>query len=132
MAKHRAETILVEGERSEKREYELGITTAALVMAETGSVVLDRRDRIENRASTLVETHIVVVEPSQIVANIADALATRKEMRSAGRWGDFQVIVTGPSRTADVEKVLVIPAHGPRRLILVLCDEKVDLSALNR
>ena len=122
------EDVIIEGDATDKRDYQLGVTGAALVIAESGGIVLDRKCRTDNRASTLVETHIVVVEPGQVVDTVSEALARRAELRAAGSWGDFQVIATGPSRTADIEKVLVIPAHGPRRLEVVLCDEPVDLA----
>ncbi|HPB95453.1 MAG TPA: LUD domain-containing protein, partial [Polyangiaceae bacterium] len=69
---------------------------------------------------------------SQIVPTVAHALVARSVKRKSGAWGDYQVLVTGPSRTADVEKVLVIPAHGPRKLVVVLCEEPVDLSSLRK
>jgi len=122
--------ILISGQASDKRGYELGVTPAAALIADTGGVVLDLPDRTLGRASTLVETHIVVASPSQIVATLADAIELRWRMRRSEAWSGYQVIVTGPSRTADVEKVLVIPAHGPRRLVVVLCEEQVDLAAL--
>jgi L-lactate dehydrogenase complex protein LldF len=123
-------SVLVAGEPSEKRDYALGVTPAALLVADTAGVVLDLRERANGRASTLVETHVVVAEPGCLVAGLADLFEVRKRERRRGAWGDYQVVVTGPSRTADVEKVLVIPAHGPRRLVVVLCEEPVDLSGL--
>lgn len=126
------EAVLIAGEPSEKRGYELGITYASALIAETGGIVLDLPDRALGRASTLVETHIVVALPSQLVPTLADAIEMRKRLRATEEWSGYQVIVTGPSRTADVEKVLVIPAHGPRRLVVVLCDEPVDLARLRR
>jgi len=54
----------------------------------------------------------------------------RAEKRVRGDWYDVQVLATGPSRTADIEKTLVIPAHGPRRMVIVLCDEPLEPEAL--
>ncbi len=123
--------VIVEGQPSEKREYALGITSGVLLIANSGGIVLDLPKRTDGRPSTLAETHIVVARPSLIVPSVAHALVARGIKRKSGSWGDYQVIVTGPSRTADVEKVLVIPAHGPRRLVVVLCDEPVDLGQLH-
>lgn len=122
-------TLLVQGEPSEKRDYQVGITSAALLLADSGGVVLDLRTREQGRTSTLVETHFVVAESSKLVGSLADLFEARSTMRASGAWGDYQVVVTGPSRTADIEKVLVIPAHGPQRLVVVLCDEPVDVAA---
>jgi hypothetical protein len=132
MEEHSSDQVIVAGEAPKKREYALGVTSAVMLVADTGGIVLDHPARSAARASTLVETHVVVARPSQIVPTVAHALVARRVKRKAGAWHDVQVIVTGPSRTADVEKVLVIPAHGPRRLVVVLCEEAVDLASLRR
>ncbi|MBW2525860.1 MAG: LUD domain-containing protein [Deltaproteobacteria bacterium] len=124
------EEVIIQGEPAPKREVALGISPAALLVADTGSVVLDLERRADGRAATLAATHVVVATPDQLVPTLAAALRERQCRRRDGAWHDVQLVVTGPSRTADVEKVLVIPAHGPRRLEVVLCDEPVDLSAL--
>lgn len=124
------EDVLVGTEPSQKRDYRLGITEAALLIAQSGGVVLDEPNREAVRASTLVDTHIVVARRDSLVETVQDALRVRHQRRAGGTWNDLQVIVSGPSRTADVEKVLVIPAHGPRRLVVVVCDEPVDLKAV--
>jgi L-lactate dehydrogenase complex protein LldF len=132
MEEHPADRVAVQGEPTDKREYALGITHAEMLIADTGGVVIDMRRRAEGHPVMLAETHIVVGRPSQIVPTVAHALVARAVKRKSGAWGDYQIIVTGPSRTADVEKVLVIPAHGPRRLVVVLCEEPVDLGGLRR
>ncbi|MBI5532598.1 MAG: LUD domain-containing protein [Deltaproteobacteria bacterium] len=130
MEVHPPEAVLVEGERSTKKDYALGITSAALWIADTGGLLLDLKERAAGRASTLVDTHVVVAHKDAHVDTLAEAMRERVRRRAGRSWGDYQVIVTGPSRTADIEKVLVIPAHGPRRLIVVICDEVVSLKSL--
>ncbi len=124
------EAVIIRGEPSEKRGYELGITPATLLIADTGGVLMDLPDRSFGRASTLAETHLVVASAALLVPTFSDAIAARSRMLATQACGGYQVIVTGPSRTADVEKVLVIPAHGPRKLIVVLCDDPIDLLSL--
>ncbi len=130
MSEHAPEEILIEGEPSQKRDYALGLTGAALLIAESGGIVLNHAKREDARASTLVATHVVVASPSQLVGRIGDFHSRRIDARKRGEWTGHQVVVTGPSRTADVEKVLVIPAHGPARLVVVMCDEAVEFSGL--
>ncbi len=132
IAQQQPGSVLIEGDPSQKKDYALGITTASLLIADTGGVVLDIRERTRGRASTLVETHIVIAQRAQLVETLGEVLSSRPQRRAAGEWGDYQVIVTGPSRTADIEKVLVIPAHGPRRLVMVVCEQWVDLGVLRR
>lgn len=130
VAAHEPGQVLIEGETSEKREYELGITSASLLIADTGGVVVDLPQRTRGRAHTLVDTHVAVGSRGQLVAALGEAISARIEKRKSKSWGGYQVFVTGPSRTADIEKVLVIPAHGPRRLVVLITEEKVDLGKL--
>ncbi|MCU0691275.1 MAG: LUD domain-containing protein, partial [Polyangiaceae bacterium] len=132
MAEHHADQVLVQGEVSEKRQYALGVTTAVLLIADTGGIVLDLPDRLADRACMLVDTHLVLAHTAQLVPGMDEALQARSAARAQGQWGDLQLVVTGASRTADVEKVLVIPAHGPCRLVVALCDEPVEAHALVR
>jgi L-lactate utilization protein LutC len=127
---HPRERVAVQGLPHEKREYALGITRAEALVADTGGLVIDMSGRADGRPMMLAETHVVVARPSQIVPTVAHAIVTRSVKRKTKTWGGYQVIVTGPSRTADVEKVLVIPAHGPKRLVVVLCEEPFDLARL--
>lgn len=127
-----ADQVIIEGEPSKKREYLLGISSAAQLIADTGGIVIDLPKRSDGRVATLAETHVVVARPSQMVPTVAHALVARAVRRKSGAWSGYQVIVTGPSRTADVEKVLVIPAHGPRKLVVVLCEQPLDLGSLRR
>ncbi len=122
--------VLIDGEAADKRDYALGVTRAELIIAETGGLLLDRKSRADNWVSILAETQIAVAHSERVAASLDEAIAARSKERKRGAWHGQQVIVTGPSRTADVEKVLVIPAHGPRRLIVVLCDQDVDLDDL--
>jgi hypothetical protein len=122
--------ILVAGDEPEKREYQAGITDAAALIADTAGVVLDLRRRDFATASLLVDTHYVIAHPSRLVPDLPAFFKLRAEKRLRGDWHDLQVVATGPSRTADIEKTLVIPAHGPRRLVVVLCEEPVAVAEL--
>jgi L-lactate utilization protein LutB len=122
--------LIVDGERPERRDYAVGITGAAALVADTGGVVVDPASREAALASLLVDTHVVVADPSRFVEGVAELHRLRAEKRARGEWGGLQVVATGPSRTADIEKTLVIPAHGPRRMIVLLCDEPVDPATL--
>ncbi len=99
--------------RDEAARADLGVTGCEALVAETGSVLLAHP---EGRAASLLpDTHVVVARPDQVVASLEDALA-----RIRDRDGSSFTLVTGPSRTADIEKTLVMGMHGPRRLILLL------------
>lgn len=100
-------------------EYEVGITSAERLVARTGSIFL-RSDRSGGRAlSVLPPTHIVIARAGQLVGSLAEVLEDFGQHDPASSFATF---ITGPSRTADIEKILVLGAHGPKRLVVFLVD----------
>jgi hypothetical protein len=91
---------------------------ADLLIAETGTVVRSYASARESRVSLWDERCVFLATPEALVPDLATALARLAPIHRAGRA--YTVFVTGPSRTADIEKVIVIPAHGPRELVVVL------------
>lgn len=110
----------------EMREWSIGVTTAALAVAETGSILLALPSAADACVSLLVDRHIVVVGRERLVPNLQALYAWLGEQRDRGLAPHNFVCITGCSRTADIEKLLVAPAHGPRELRLILCDEPID------
>lgn len=92
-------------------EAEVGITTAHLAVAETGSLVLAAGPGKRRLASLTPWTHICLVESSAIVETLAEAVEQMDSRTS--------VFITGASRTADIEGVLVQGVHGPRELLIL-------------
>ena len=70
----------------------------------------------------LPPVHVVVASPGQIVATLADALELARD-RHAGAPPSMLSFITGPSRTGDIERILVLGAHGPKELIVILVDD---------
>jgi len=95
-----------------------GVTGALCGIAESGSVVLVSGAGQTLTASLLPEIHAVVLKTSQIYASLPQVLNLREVRETAAG-----VIVTGPSRTADIEMTLTIGVHGPGELHVFLIDD---------
>ena len=98
-----------------------GLTMAQLGIAETGTVVLVSADEQHRLASLLPERHYVVLPRSRLCGTLAAALALLQGADGAPRSRTI-TFVTGPSRTADIELVLVVGVHGPKELCVLLLD----------
>ncbi len=110
--------------RSDWREQasaaEAGVTGANFALAGTGTLVLDSTDEALRLTTTLPEWHFALLDPGKI---IADSMAAVPYLRGFhDRFPrNYLAYITGPSRTADIERVLTIGAHGPRHLhVLVM------------
>jgi L-lactate dehydrogenase complex protein LldG len=99
-------------------EARIGISQMDWGKADTGTLVQDAT-RVEKRlVSTLPLIHIALIATDNIFPDLP-SLLTRIDPREAG----YIAFITGPSRTADIERVLTIGVHGPQRLIIVAVDE---------
>ncbi len=70
------------------------------------------------------DTHIVVAYSSQLVDDIKDALKAIK-LKYADKAPSLISLISGPSRTADIEKTLILGAHGPKEIYLFLIDDAI-------
>jgi L-lactate utilization protein LutB len=95
------------------------VTGVTHAIAETGSLVLHAGTAegagVERLDSLAPRTHVAVVLTAQIVPSLWDYLSTASSSEPASR-----IIVTGPSKTADIEGVLITGVHGPGRVVVVL------------
>jgi len=104
--------------RAAKDEDAIGITGAFAAIAETGTLMLLSGTGTPSSNSLLPETHIAVVAMQRIVPHMEDAWALlRAEYGTPPRAVNF---ISGPSRTADIEQTIVIGAHGPYRVHIIL------------
>jgi L-lactate dehydrogenase complex protein LldG len=96
----------------------VGVTGAFAAIAETGTLVLASAPDTPATASLLPETHVAVVSVRRIVPHMEDAWAlAREEFRQLPRAINF---VSGPSRTADIDQQIVVGAHGPYRVHIIV------------
>jgi L-lactate dehydrogenase complex protein LldG len=105
-----------------KAQAAAGLTTCEALVARTGSIVVAPATASGRRLSIYPDQHLVLARPSQVVAEIGDALRV-VQSRYGAKLPSMLSLTTGPSRTADIEKTLVLGAHGPRRLTLFLLED---------
>lgn len=100
------------------------ITLCEFLVARTGSIVVSSKQQAGRKAGVYPDNHITVARTSQLVLHLRDAL---KEIKSKYKDGIPSQItfITGPSRTADIEKTLVQGAHGAKEVYLFLIDDIV-------
>ena len=96
----------------------VGITSAFCAIAETGTLLTLSGPRTPATTSLLPETHIAVVRKSRMVRSMEDAWKLLRD--EEGRMPRAANFISGPSRTADIEQTLVLGAHGPYRVHIVL------------
>ena len=105
-----------------KAQAAVGFTSCEALVARTGSIVVAPATASGRRLSIYPDQHLVLARPSQVVAEIGDALRA-VQSRYGANLPSMMSLTTGPSRTADIEKTLVLGAHGPRRLTLFLLED---------
>lgn len=107
-------------EAADYKHADLCVSFALAGIAETGSLLLDLSDPVQRSATALPSMHIVLLKSSSIVPD----LFSIKEIINhylVGSDNAYLSLTTGPSRTADIERVLTIGVHGPRELhVLIL------------
>lgn len=98
--------VLTEYDRANYEDYRFGITRATGAIAETGSIILDDALTTDRLAALSPWVHVAVLTEAEIHRSISDALEKLGPSRNV-------IWVTGPSKTADVEGILIEGVHGP-------------------
>ncbi len=94
------------------------ITLAEALIAQTGSILVTASCGGRG-ASVIAPCHIVYATLAQLVPDLKTALSCLSQQQKLDR-NSFACVISGSSRTADIEKILVQGAHGPRRLVVIL------------
>lgn len=105
---------------------DIGISSVEFGIAESGSVCMDGYSFESRLVSMLPPIHIVFMNSNNVVLGITEAFEIISKVYDRG----YVSFITGPSRTADIERVLTIGVHGPKRFILIAIDEEVAGGAI--
>jgi L-lactate dehydrogenase complex protein LldG len=106
-------------EETELTSVEVALTGCEFLIARSGSIMVSAAPSSGRLLNVFPPVHIVVASVKQLVPFLDDALAGFKQKYS-NNIPSQATIITGASRTADIEKTLVMGAHGPKELILLL------------
>jgi len=101
---------------------DIGLTFCECLVARTGSVMITSQQASGRRIPVYSNFHVVIAYTSQLVNNVKDGLKLIKEKYN-NRLPSMISTISGPSRTADIEKTLVQGAHGPREIFVFLIDD---------
>ena len=102
-------------------EDAVSLTPCLAAVAETGTLMLVSGGDTPTTLNFLPDTHIVVMHAGQVVASYEDGWDL---VRARGAWPRTVNLITGPSRTGDIEQRIQLGAHGPRRLHVVLVEDE--------
>ena len=100
-----------------------GLTRCEFLIARLGSIMVSSAHDSGRRMNVFPEVHLVYARASQLVPDLKDALKGMKD--KYGKTLPSMInLITGPSRTADIEKTLVMGAHGPKDIYVFLVDDQ--------
>ena len=95
-----------------------GISECDALIAQTGTVLVTNRSAGGRALSVLPPHHVVLARREQLVADLPAAFELLKQ-KYADNYPSMISFITGPSRTGDIERILVLGAHGPKKLTII-------------
>ena len=112
----------VPAEAAEALDRPLGLSLARRAVAETGSVVLAEPDLPDRSTALVTDFNITVCRTADLVRGLDDIVADLRAVAAKG-GGGYATLVTGPSRTADIEMSLTVGVQGPKRVAVLFVDD---------
>lgn len=100
-------------------KVDAGISECDALVAQTGSVVLTARSAGGRALSVLPPHHVVIATLDQLLPDLPGAYELLGR-RYSDNWPSMMTVITGPSRTGDIERTIVLGAHGPKQLTVIL------------
>ena len=117
-------TIEINSEESDFLNLNIGLTSCEYLVAHLGSVLISSAQVSGRRLNVFPETHIVVAHQSQLT-DYLDLAMEKLQDKYKNKLPSLISNITGPSRTADIEKTLVMGMHGPKSLIVLISEETI-------
>ena len=104
-------------DKHDMEQCDVGISECDALVAQTGTVLVTSRSAGGRALSCLPPHHVVIARREQLVADLPAAFALIKQKHGAN-YPSMISFITGPSRTGDIERILVLGAHGPKKLTI--------------
>jgi len=98
---------------------DVGITSCVSIVAQFGAILVSSETSGGRGLSILPPVHVVIAKADQVVPDLA-ACFEQINVQFKGKMPSMLSFITGPSRTGDIERILVLGAHGPKELYLIL------------
>lgn len=105
-------------DKAELERCDAAITGCDALVAQTGSILVTNKSAGGRALSVLPPHHVVLARRGQMLPDLGAALRLVRETY-APNWPSFVSFITGPSRTGDIERILVLGAHGPKKLTVI-------------
>ena len=106
----------------DSRDERLGVSLAKKAIAETGSVLMAEPTLADRSTAMLTGANITLCRTSDLVPSLVDAAAVLRAV-AMQPGGGYATLITGPSRTADIEMSLTVGVQGPARVIIIFIDD---------
>ncbi len=111
--------------RASAFETDVGITGSDYAIAETGTVVIHPRRGLSRLISLAPPRHVAVVRKGTVLPSLDELFLLEREAQASGTLASSMNLITGPSRTGDIEAVIVTGIHGPVEVHAVLVDQEL-------
>jgi L-lactate dehydrogenase complex protein LldG len=118
------ENIKIHSSENDFLDLNIGLTGCEFLVAHLGSVLVSSAQISGRRLNVFPETHIVVAHQSQLI-DFLDSAMEKLQNKYKNNLPSLISNITGPSRTADIEKTLVMGMHGPKSLIVLISEEPI-------
>lgn len=118
------EVVDVDADAGHFQTLNIGVTGCEFLVAHLGSVLVSSAQISGRRLNVFPETHIVIAHEQQLTGYLEEAL-DKLQKKYENNLPSLISTITGPSRTADIEKTLVMGMHGPKSLIVLITSETI-------
>jgi len=124
LSKLLGENLEINSSETDFLDINIGLTSCEFLVAHLGSILISSAQVSGRRLNVFPETHIVVAHRSQLTDYLDQAMEKLQD-KYKNKLPSLISNITGPSRTADIEKTLVMGMHGPKSLIVLISEESI-------